>query len=78
MTINSGFLTASLAAVTLTIVPTMALAEPVLLISQQPQTNQIAGKVVSIDDDDFILDTGSQRIKVDAKARPIRQLLVRR
>lgn len=73
MTINSGFLTASLAAITMTPVSKVALAEPVLLLSQQPRTNQIAGKIISIDDDDFILDTGNQQIKVDAKSRPIRQ-----
>ncbi len=59
----------------LTIITTSAISAPKneYFISQQVRSNGISGRVIRLDGDDFILDTGNQQIKVDAKSRSLWQ-----
>jgi hypothetical protein len=54
----------SVIAMTSITAPAIAATENIYLVSQQASTNQISGEVISIDDDDFILNTGTRQIKV--------------
>ncbi|GEM_PF-2544851 len=66
-----NFLMFSVIALTVITAPAIAVTENIYLLSQQASTNQISGEVISINDDDFILNTGTRQIKVDAESRPM-------
>ena len=41
--------------------------------TQQSRIRQVSGKVVSLGDDDFVLNTGKAKVLVDAEERPLQQ-----
>jgi uncharacterized protein YdeI (BOF family) len=62
----------SIAALTASIVPTIALAQQATT-SQQALSAEISGEIISLGDDDFLLETESGQILVDAEERPLRR-----
>lgn len=70
---NKQIILGSFVGLVTVLTPAIARADSSDLMSQQTGGNQIAGSIIRIEDDDFILDTGNRQIKVDAEDRPMRQ-----
>lgn len=60
-------------AVAISAVPSLVWAQNQTGGMQQARISQVSGKVVSVGDDDFVLDTGKAKVLIDAEERPLQQ-----
>lgn len=61
------------AAVAVSAVPNLVWAQNQPGKMQQSRMSQVSGKVVSVGDDDFVLNTGKAKVLIDAEERPLQQ-----